>query len=1363
MTLAHLYDQIKGVVGDSDNNLSQEIDDRIKNQEEVIAARKGHDTLLQKVNAIDQSVDGSSSEIMELSGRINETESDIVTINEEIEAIRTANPTIEMDNGNHLLVQVDKRPSHKSTNFSLNANEQYRTHANTEHYVSQLFVRDNIHNKEIDMAFKNDNSEYDKTINHRANGSLTAIQDGEMTLPLHLSVIANQSFSNIAILPEICDIQGITNSTYVNESNHIVSAFRKGYQWHVKSKMVDMLLKFVKPVFITTIDFDFTANTQSQSATLFEFKNNNWVELSTVPSTDGKFDVYKELGFIKIRYTSLSSSENTFITVKDVEIHTRKYHASSGVTKVTEQVDLYDLSGHATFAPIVDIPTDTICKFAISASDSDESYAYYPSRRMLESGLFTNVYGMKVIDKIKSSINRNYIMDYLYQHLSPVGTEGYISITSKSWSEDTSLTLNGGYPIDNLSYLNLQVKVRDTVRTIAIGQSWLNKITNIIVDGASIDVQVKKVRSGIKIGVVSDIPLSECQYVISSLQNLYTSGDGTSVRPADYSSTSVSSVSGFDFIKQITAAYSARKNLYRWESGWPWWGAWVSNGTTYSKYNQTTVCSIIAIDTDKPYANPATHTRNSSNVQYDTNTFAIRNARSSLCYVGVGDEAYGMYLDDGQLIAKDIVTQISPCNEFIGCMKRDIKQKVVRMQPHQEVDRLDDVEYFISYNNYNFYTYNHDNNSWNQTKDGMSLEDVVRIPSYAYEKLLTSENIYFKIKVNSSKAEVSGIEVGFDKDSFKSISGDLIPIYGMNLTDIKDISASFILELINKLSTLSVLMVSESKLPCWRYLVPGIQLIEYGGISWNLTDQSIATQHISGNMLIIKNVSKEIKHFKLEQKYFEDNVVVVGDMLQNQIFEDAIEHMDSLDKNVNDMVAKVDILDQNIQLLHDALQEGTKPPQELPSYIIPAQIEKDLEPLAPGDTVEIPQIKNLRYVQYWDTQKHPIPEFVEHKTVKNLTHHFIYENGVFTPTHFEMDRWYDTDNAYLMSRGLISDSMYSYRTSDYTCTAIRSDGVNQNPRSSANIGKMLSGPENNYSGWSWSNWRSDKSNIIYDMPGEAGRWMDFDFTFNQETYIHGLLNCDWGAEPGNGPEGHSSDRTNYSHQITTIFLDYDGSGNWVKHSEYASFVENRNIYINKPLKKMRIRIEVPYSHNRGAARVSLKYIDIYHCPTRYLHDVDAKLKPILYYNTETWKRLMSVYSDATIAGTGTDIHYLFETNNKLQNDKKYWGFNGSKLVEKSAETYANGMLLQQFNNLTEAQLLPLLKYDYVRPIAILDTVDGHRTPLLRTLRMNYAEKEYETTTLLNPQDINTRYDKEAEKLIVTNATKSNKTLKAIIS
>lgn len=1361
MLLANLYEQVKGVVGDSGRSLSEEIDRRVEEQEEVIAARKGHTSLLEKINAVDNSIDGSSQEIMEISGRINKTESDIVTISDEIDVIKTTNPTVQLENGEHLLVNVESRPSHKSSEFSLNSNEEYRTNANTEHYVSQLYVRDNIYNKEIDMSFRDNNSEYDKGINTVVSGALKSIEVGEMTLPLHLSLISNQSYDNIATLPEICDIQGITNTAYINENQHVVSAFRTGYKWHIKSKMADIIIKFAKPIYVTSIDFNFTSNTQQQSVAVSQMVGSNWVEISRAPSTDKKIDILKEVDFIKITFYSMSSSDNTYISVSDVKVNTKEYHSESGITKVTEAIDLYDLSGYATLASLQKVPNDTICKFALSSTSGLDCFAYYPSKRFLESGLFQNSYGTNVLDVLKSSVNRNYLLDYTFRHYPPSGNEGSLSIGSASWSEDISLQLSNGYLIDAINYLTVKIKVKDTVRDIPIDQSYLNKSTLLEIDDVQVNVEVKKARSGIKVSVTTNIPVPEIRYVVTSLQNLYTSGNSTSVRPYDSSTTSIESRDYSDFMKCIKAVYSTYKQLYIWWRPNSWSNYyWSYSNTTYSKYNQTKNCSIIAIDTEKVYANAAKYTKNSSDVRFDENIFTITNATSTVAYVCIGDDAHNAFIDDGSLITKDTVTQINPANEFIGCLKRDIKQKVIKMEPKQETNRLDDVEYFLSYNNYNFYTYNHENNAWIQTKDGMNMDDIIRIPSYAYEKLFTTENIYVKVKINDSNAKVSGIEIEFNKDHFKTIDESLIPVYGMNLSDIENISASFIFDLINQLSSLTVLMHSKSKLRCWPYMVPGMQLIEYGGISWSVADSSVAKQFISGNMLIIKNVAKEIRYFKLEQKFFEDTVVVVGDRLQNDIFEDAIDKMEELNENVNDMVYKFGILDQGVQLLHDAVLEGTKPPQELPTYIIPSQIEKDLPPLSPGNSTEIPNIKDLRYVQFWDTQMHPVPEFVLHKCVKELQHQYIYENGTFYPTYFEMGKYYDTDNAYLMSESLLTNTTHEFSTSFYKCTARRSDGLTQSSRSGY-TSKILSAPDDAINGWWYWQWASNQGNLVYDLPGENARWIDFDFDFKEETYMYAIMGMDFGGRSAN--DSNSDSRIAYTWQVTSIFLDYDGSGNWVEHSSYTGLHYDRNVYIQKAIKKLRIRIEIPYTYNRGAGEVGFKHLDFYYCPVRYLHDVQAKIMPILYYNTETWKRLLSVYSDATIAGTAADIHYLFETNNELQNNRKYWGFNGSSLIEKTSATYSNGMLLQQFNNLTESQLAPLLGYRYVRPIAVLKSSDGFQTPYLRSFKMNYAEKEYSTTELVNPQDINTRYDKEAQKLIVTNATNSIKTLKAIIS
>lgn len=1360
MILANLYDQVKGVIGDTGRNLSEEINERVKNQEEVLAARKGHNSLLEKINAIDHSIDGAGSEVMELSGRVNKTEENIVSINGEIETIKTTNPVVQLENGEHLLVNVEKRPSHRSLEFILDSNDEYRTNADTEHYVTQLFVKDVIKDKEVDLSFNETTSVYDKTKNTNNGGYLSSIQTGEMTIPLHQCLITNQAYDNIAILPEICDIQGITNTVYINGNQHVASAFKTGYQWHIKSKIADILFKFVKPIYITSIHFDFTANTQQQTVAVFEMVGENWVELQRVPATDKKIDILKEVGFIKLTFYSMSTSNETYITVKNVQVKARNYHQSSGIAKVTELIDIYDLSGSATLAQIKEIPNDTICKFALSSTSDEEYFVYYPTKRTLEAGLFENTYGQKVIDKIKSAVNRNALLDYSYFHAQPVGNEGSLDLRDFTWSEDTTFSVTGGWLIDAINYFTLRIRTKDVMREVPINSTFLNKVTKLTIDGVEVFIELKNVSGSLKVAVTSILPIPDVSYVITSLQNLYTSGDGLYTRPYDYSSTSVSQKAYSDFMHILSVTYNARKDHYT-RGGWSGNYWWYYDHTTASKYSQSRTVSIVAVDTSNLLANKPICTKNSSSNQYDENIFTIKNAFSSVAYIGVSEKAYEAFNADGELRSKDIITEVTPCNEFIGVLKRDLKQKVTRIAPNQSNTSQDNVEYFLSYNNYNFYTYNATNNAWIQSKTGMSKNDIERIPSYAYDKLFTTENLYIKIKMNDQKAIVNGVDIEFDKEYFKTISENLIPEYGMYLSDIKSISASFLLNLIREMSTLTIAIHSESKLTCWPYLVPNMQLIAYGGISWSVPDLTIAKQFVSGNLLIVKNTSKESKHFRLEQKFFEDKIVVVGDKLQNDVLDNATKVLSVLESQVAKINEKVSTIDQNVEILHDAMLDGTQPPAELPNYLLPIQIEVDIPPLSPGNSVEIPNIAALRNVQYWDNQNSPIKESIQQNTISKFESLFTQENGKFFTNYYELSRTYDTDNAYLMTESVGTSNMGLFSTSEYDCYVRRSDGVTQSPR----VGypySILSTPNDVNGSWGYWYWASASGNVVYDLPGESARWIDFDFEFKQEKYIHGIFEMDFGGTSASDTQ-YANSALSFTWQITTIFLDYDGSGNWVEHTKYTGFNINKSLIIGKAVRKLRIRIEVPYSYNRGAAAVAFKHLDFYYCPVRYIHTVDAKITPATYYCTETWRRLLSVQSDASITGTNTDIHYLFEVNNETRSDKKYLGFDGSKLTTKTVATYEQGMLLQQFNNLTEEQLKPILSYYYVRPVAVLRSVDGLSTPQLRSFTFNYSEKDYITTTLVNPQDIITRYDKENRKLIVTNASNATKEMKAIIS
>lgn len=1376
-TLANLYGQVKSFIGDTGRSLSEEVDYRIKNHDEVVSSRKGYDYLPDKIDSIDASINDTNNAIYNTNTRVEKTEAEIVSINGEINTIKTTNPTVELDNGNHLLVNLSNRPSHKEEIFSLNASEQYRSVTNENNTISQLYVMENVTNREISMPFKVNESKYDKTINDLSGGALYATYNGQMNLPLGNMVILNQVYDNLASIPGLCDVQAIISAPYLNETNHVVSAFNPGHTWNVKAKMAEIIIDFIKPIPIEKILFNFKANTTQQSVILYKYSGNSWVEFLRRPASDGYIEINEEIKYFKIGFHSLSETLSTVLEIKDIAITCKSYHQDSSITVLTEPFNQYELSGNASITPINTINEHTTCKFGLVAQDNaNECLVYYPSRRFLDAGLFVNNYHMPVVGKIKSSVKNSYTLEARYEHKNPTGSDGSLSINDVTWSEDVSVNLSGGYQVDSLTYFKIQITVGSILRNVPITQDMLNTITNLTIDGADVSIEVKRVNAALKVAVQSSKTLSNVKCLFSAIQNVFNSGTTDSVRPSTSSSYTLS-YNRDKMNYTMDTYYYCYKAYYNWSwDRWWGWGWWYST-TGYSRYNGRYQESLVFIDCDNVNSNLCT-TQRSNYAHYKQDEFALSNVKSVVAYVGVNQTAQDAFSKDGSIIPSTTSSRVSTANEFLGSLSIDKTQKVTKIETSQYTTSANDIEYFISSNNYNFYTYSTETNSWNITNMGMSSYEVEKIPPHAYDKLFLEDEIFIKIRINEKNAYVNGIFIEFDKDSFRAISIDNICELGMNVSDIKSISSKFIKETITEQGLLSIAIRSKSKLGCWPYIVPGMQTIEYGGSLWKLADSTIATQYNYEDVVIVKNVSNSLKQFKLEHRFFEDSVVVIGDEIQNETLADVKEKVyDLLDESYK-TDSRLNVLDQNISILHDALENKASGSWyslteeipaysedlhfELPTYMLPTKVSMNLKTLGPGGSVEVNDIDNFYHIQFWDIKTLSVNKTIDYKLTKSNEQLFQQSNCSFNASFLDLATTYDTNNPYVMGSSVTTQNYYSFATQGYTCTATRSDGASMMPIATMNISTFLNTYIDASGSYPWYYWAPTISNLVYSMPGEAARWMDFTFTFSQETYVYSLAGMDFGGKAAsNQPSAGAV--TNFTWQVTTIFLDYDGSGNWDAHSSYNGMYNNATVYISKPVKKLRIRIEVPYSYNRGSAEVGLKYVSIYSCPMRYVHDNDAVITPIAYQDTSTWNKISSVYSDATINGNVADIRYLFETNNTTKANKLYWGFNGSSLVTKSSLSYSNGMTLSQFNNLTESQLRVLLNYPYVKPVAILHSDDGLHSPTLRTMRINYSEQSYDSVTLVDPHDVVARYDKNAKKLIVTNATSSTMNLKAVIS
>lgn len=1376
-TLANLYGQVKSFIGDTGRSLSEEVDHRIKNHDEVVTARKGYDTLPEKINSIDSSINDVNHAVYNTNARVEKTELELIGINGEIDTIKATTPTIELENGNHLLVNVSNRPSHKEEVFALNTSEQYRSVAYGSHSISQLYVMESVSNKELSMPFKTSNSKYDSIINELKGGALYPNYKGQMKLPLSNMIIMDQVYDNLGSVPGLCDIQAIISAPYLDETNHVVSAFRPGHTWTVKAKMAEIIIEFIKPIAIDKISFDFKANTVQQSVIFYKYSGNKWVEYLRRPASDGYVDINEEIKYMKIGFHSLSESLSTLLEIKDITMTCKEYYKNSTLTSITEPVNQYEMSGQASITPINTIPDHTICKFGlITQSEQDKCLVYYPTRRYIDAGLFINNYNMPVIGKIQSSVKNSYVLDARYEHKNPTGSDGNLTIDSATWSEDTVLTFNDGYKIDNMTYFNLIVKAVSVDRIVPITQSMLNKITTVTLDGVDVAIEVKRVNSSIKVAVRSSKTLASVKCYFYAVQNVSNPTTTNYVRPYTGSTCSISYDNTTKMYSMDTVYYCYKNHYtYKWDTWWGW-GYWFSH-TSYSGYNTTLKESLIFVDCDNVHSNLCRSER-TTYTSYKRDAYILDNVSSTVLYVGPNQSVFDAFIKDGNIIPSTTTSRVSTANEFVSSLKIDPSQKITKIETSQQATSANDVEYFLSPNNYSFYTYSNETNSWNQTSKGMSAYEIEKVPTHAFEKLFVTDELFVKVRINEKSAYVNGIYVEFDKDKFNVIDVANIGTSGMNLSDIKSVSPQFIKDTVVESGLLSIAIQSESKLGCWQYIVPGMQTIDYGGSLWRLADGTIATQHNYENVVIIKNVSGSVKTFKLEHRFFEDSIVVVGDKSQNETLIDVKEKVDVLVDESYKADTRLNILDQNVSILHDAIEHKTSGSWysfteeipsyseglqfELPTYMLPTKLSVNLKTLSPGGSVELENIDNFYHVQLWDIKTLPVNKTIDYKLTKSESQLYEQSNGDFKSSYIDLAKIYDTNNTYFMSSSLTSNSYYYFYTADYSCFVSRSDGANMYAVNSTYPSMILNTYSDASGSYPWYYWSPNISNVVYSLPGENARWMDFTFTFNQETYIHSLGPMDFGGKTS-GNSTTTQNIIDFTYQVTTIFLDYDGSNNWETHSSYKGMSNNRSIYIYKPVKKLRIRIEVPYSYANGRGEVGLKYVALYSCPMRYVHDDDAVVTPIAYQDTSTWNRISSVYSDATINGGVADIHYMFETNNVTKTNKLYWGFNGSSLVTKSAINYSNGMTLSQFNNLTEAQLKILLNYAYVKPIAVMHSDDGLYTPTLRSMRINYSEQSYDSVALVDPHDVVARYDKTSKKLIVTNTTSSTMNLKAVIS
>lgn len=1376
MTLAYLHEQIKGVI-DGKGSLNEVIDSKINNIKEVVNARKGYDTVGDKIDSIDSSVSNVGLFVKDVEQKAIYNSNSIENLSGIIEHVKNTNPTVEVNNGEKLLVSIKDNPKHKTNLFYLNAGEQKRFYADAEHYVNSLYTSSLARDYELILNYKS-TSAFDRSSLDIREGYLHAAQTGMMKLPLHNSIICGQVQNNIITLPSICNITGICNSKSDSSKNHIISAFKTGSVCNIKTNILNIIFDFEKPIWIDNIRFNFKSNTSQQTLTAC-YLDVTWKEIAKVPSIDNMVEVNREVKTLRLTFDAMSESQDTRLDISNIEVIVRKFVDRSGVCYLSDAVDSYSISEFSSLNVACSMPDDTYVKYGISNKRNPSSIiSYYPRKRVLESGLFRDLHGNYVIGNIDSLSSEFLTVDASVSRKPLPGDDKEMNFTNVSWDEDFVIEKDMGLLLNPISYLTLYVTTKSKEYRIMLSNEALNNSTSFALDNTIVELELKNVNGSLRVVVRSKTVLENVKLITTCLQDIYSIGDGSSVRAINKSS-SILSKNDSDRGYTITSMYNCVKDTYNYKHDGDNKWSWHYDKTNNSKYNQTQSVSFVSFDSDFVESNVPIIT-STDYVNYIDHCIEIRNTKDATCYIGDKNLGYLAYLSDCNINQTSNIVKTTSMNEFIGRIKKTINQKVIKITSDFSANSSLDIEYFLSTNNHTFYSYNKEHDSWVINNSGMSHKELMEIPHYALSSFLTSDDIYIKVRVNSDTAILNGIIIEFDKSDYIEISENQLIDKGMNTSDLQSIDSEFILELMRNGTDLTICMESFSKFKAWPLVVPNIELVELGGIYWELDNGKTASQYIAGNTLVIKNTSIDRRHYKLEQKYFTDDYVSIGTYEDNLRLSNAEHDIDNLNKEKEITSGKFDLLDQNINIVSDAINkinntstdfwygfgDNVGEPETvsltLPSFLIPTQKEIDLGVLLPGSSTAIRNIDCMRYIQFWNIQRSDIPESIEHKTIKENKHYFENNNGYFTPSSLEISQAYDTGNVYEMGGGVTTSSSYSFTTGSYVCQATRSDGKVQAAYGAAPIKNIVanSGPGSAYK---FQAWNGEQANHFF-MPGEDARWMDFDFTFTIERYIHSITELQVAAASNvDLTGGNVSELVKYTWQVTSIYYDKYGDGDWVLAGKFYGYTKDWIVDIKQGIRRLRVRIEVPYSYNRGSAYVMLKYLKINYCPLRYTIDKDATIKPIQYYDTNLWGNIISVHSDAYIYGNTTGVKYLFEATHNINQQTLFLTLVSGKLEVFETIPYDRSMSLFEFNNLTEVQLSELLKFRYVRPIAILKSEDGLHTPSLKSFKITYVDKYSNTMSIASDQDIKTTYDKQTGSVIVTNATDSVKTLKAIIS
>jgi hypothetical protein len=1374
--IANIYNELKAFKGGKPT-LEDAVISLVDESKEVKEARQGHINLDARLNDMQELINNKSLDLVDVYNKIKDAKEEVT------QKIPSATVQVLSDETKDVIVALSNKISRKEDILTVPGNGGTATLVNNnEFYVSKAYMN-SLDSAVVIKSVSFDNASkvnLDAAIETLSGGVITANGLPELfEVPFVAVDVLQTEEMDTCYLHNLCNVVSDYCSVWndaLNQkvyTNHLVNAFREGKEWIINRNYVSFIMTFTEPIMLAKAHMELQSVSTTISYSLdISTDGSNWANVTKGLGSllDFTLTTIQSCKYIKISVNSFDGTPGRDIKIKNTKIYTTKYNDNSSLVTTVEPIifDYYNSQITVTTKN----PTDTHKliehRYAITndADDDKDWYTYIPSVLTLPSKLFRDSKGFRVIkDVIKNNYrfdkNSKTLVDPKTQAVSPSQTvSGTLGLSSINRGDIAYSRPNSWKPSTQI-IMYIEAVIKGVTYTVPMDINNINDVYKITIAGVDFNVTIRVLDTRvIKVSIIPVINVAGLKADSIRVNFLTPRNNYTDKSYWNYT-TSVANVTGFDYnikghpysVVKVDSGYTVARQY-----GWFWFTGW---SYIWSPYNGTETGATCAILSRDIYSGTVT----SSQTYSDGGDNFLTTVERKNCdlpvtvYLGTGGESVikSVLENDIENVQTLNINPLFLEDDTYTVTQYIADAKLTAIIPQQSSSNEDNIQYAISFDGYNYFTYDNVGYKWKAfAGQGMTISTLTALNDSQFELLRKGDDtIYIKVIIKGLEATINNITLNFENDKYVIIKENEISTKGMTKSVIENMKPGTLQASIFNLSpVLYIAAKAFSDYPAFMYKLTGYDINDYKDVKWQEIDNVKVLEYLLGNgTLMYKNTTTSTLYVKVIRNLIENKSAVIDVRDQTK---DLIKQLEDKQTQLLDTVTA---LDQNLTLMHDTFVATGGVPTELPTVMLPNIKSYETGDLAKNDEYVINDADSLRGIQVWE-QKSNFVGYVdrldyEATSKDNFTTSLI--DIIDTGAQLSTD--YDKDNPYLVPETLLSTSnggkKYTYQMHDVITTITPNIGSLNSMMEDSGEEKSWQFWHDGYGGWTYggSRYNIDRGlTAIWDLPGENTRWVDIILDFRGMTWINYINNLYFGQWSSGPDDPGLSSCTN---QITTFSYSKDGN-EFIDVASYTNYKKNITVNFNIELRYIRIRLELPYSVNKGAGRVTFTQMNVYFSPVHYIHDTDCYIFNSIPIDTENWNNFSSISVDRYIDHNPCEMKFLLsdDPNHVVW---KYW--DGSKWVSVATISMANSMSIETLLALNSNQLNQLEKGSLYM-CAIMKTTDIWKTPILRSVEFKHdsftTQNYYE---LIDPHSIDIKYFLDNKTIVIRNNDDDVKKLK----